>query len=254
MVAAQVDWCEMGNSKSRGISVFDFVRKQFLWDAFDNGLSHELYGNHRGFPFHLKTIQDLAAFSYLRDMRQKKIGEVGGGKSRILPILAKQNDCVNIEKFEGADGGPSGEIRIPGVRNVLAFLGERSPELADNSFDAIFSISVIEHIPNDKLSAFFDDGLRVLKPGGLWLHAIDFYIEDKPSPYNCNRFDAYRRWLHSLRLKSLGPIYEGDPTFNCDMATNPDNVMYEWGKISPKIIPLRQRAQSVSIVLAARKY
>ena len=37
------------------------------------------------------------------------------------------------------------------------------------------------------------------------------------------------------------------------MASNPDHVMFQWGKVAPKLIDLRRRAQSTSILLAARK-
>ncbi|MCE9649664.1 MAG: class I SAM-dependent methyltransferase [Parvibaculum sp.] len=230
--------------------MFDFVRKNFLWDAWDNHLDAALAKHN---AFHLKSIQDLAVFAQLKDLTGRNIAEIGGGDSRILRALAKSNSCVNVEKFEGNDGGPATQIRIPGVTNVLAYLGENSSELRDNSFDAVFSVSVIEHVPDNALAAFFTDGLRILKPGGLWLHAIDLYIEDEVPESTQKRVDTYRGWVRDSRVQPKGEIFAGPVHFTCDMATNPDNTMYSWGRISPKLIPLRQRAQSVSIILAATK-
>lgn len=230
--------------------MFDFVRKNFLWEAWDNRLDAAL-AKHSA--FHLKSIQDLAVFAHLKNLTGKTIAEIGGGDSRILRTLAGSNTCFNVEKFEGNDGGPATQIKIPGVTNVLTYLGENSPELCDNSFDAVFSVSVIEHVPDDALAAFFTDGLRILKPGGLWLHAIDLYIEDNVPVSSQKRVDAYRAWIQDSRVQPKGEIFAGPVRFTCDMATNPDNTMYSWGKISPKLIPLRQRAQSVSIILAATK-
>jgi hypothetical protein len=231
--------------------MFDFIRKPFLWKAWDEGLDKEIGSTG---SFHLKSLQDLAVYSRLRGMTGKRIAEIGGGKSRVLETLAKRNTCFNIEKFEGADGGPAREVVIRGVKNVKAFLGEYTDEIEPSSLDVVFSVSVVEHVPNGRLTAFLDDGMRLLKAGGLWLHAIDIYLtDDPPDPYQKGRFEAYRSWFQDRRLVPLGAIFEGVPLFTCDIGTNPDNTMYQWGKIAPALIPLRQRAQSVSLLLGATK-
>jgi len=230
--------------------MFDFIRKPFLWEAWDNGLDRAIGKTGQ---FRLKSIQDIAVYAQLKDMREATIAEIGGGDSRLLATLAGSNTCVNVEKFEGAGAGPKKEIVIDGVRNVRAFLGEHSPLLEANQFDAVFSVSVVEHVPVDGLAAFFEDGLRVLKPGGLWLHAIDMYLEDVPSVAAIARYSTYRGWVKDPRMTPVGAINEGLPRFSCDIATNPDDIMYSWGKIAPNLIELRQRAQSVSLIVAARK-
>jgi SAM-dependent methyltransferase len=199
----------------------------------------------------LKTIQDLLIYSHLRNLRGLEIAEIGGGNSRLLEALAKNNKCFNIEKFEGADGGPKSEITFEGVQNLKVFLGDFSDELRPEQFDVVFSVSVIEHI-ND-IKPFFEDGLRILKSGGLWLHAIDLYIEDCPSDFYAQRFDIYRGMVQDPRMEPLGPIFKGPLKFTCDLATNPDNTMYAWGKLAPQLTPLRQRAQSVSVIVGAKK-
>jgi hypothetical protein len=62
-------------------------------------------------------------------------------------------------------------------------------------------VSVVEHVPTQGLESFFQDGLRILKRGGLWLHAIDIYITDEPSAYWNSRYEAYRSWLLHPSLK-----------------------------------------------------
>lgn len=228
--------------------MFDFIRKPFLWDAWDKKLEAEIGKTGR---FHLKSIQDLAIYAQLKGTKGKTIAEIGGGASRLLTKLAKDNRCFNVEKFQGADGGPDQEISINGVSNILVFLGENSPLLKNDHFDIVFSVSVVEHV--EDLAAFVEDGVRVLKPGGLWLHAIDIYIEDQPTDYWQDRFEKYRAWLKHPKLEPVGPVFEGPLSFTCDIATNPDDVMHSWGKIAPRLIDLRQRAQSASLLLAARK-
>ncbi|ODA68670.1 hypothetical protein A7A08_00502 [Methyloligella halotolerans] len=230
--------------------MFDFIRKSYLWDAWDRGLNKAVSETE---AFHLKSIQDLAVFDQLKDAEQKTIAEIGGGKSRILPVLAKKNTCFNVEKFEGVDGGPNREIRVRNVKNLHAFLGERTGLLPKQSFDILFSVSVVEHVPSPKLTDFLDEGVDALKDGGLWLHAIDLYLSDEPTPEARHRYDAYRAWLDHPDLEPVGAIYDGPVVFTCDMASNPDNIMYQWGRVAPALIEKRQRSQSVSLLVALRK-
>lgn len=111
-------------------------------------------------------------------------------------------------KFQGEGGGPTDEQEVPGVRNISAYLGERSSELAPDSFDIIFSISVVEHVGGQEaLDAFHGDQLRILKPGGIFMHAIDIYLEDDPAPHHvlsaCRCLSLAASSVHS-RLLALG--------------------------------------------------
>lgn len=232
--------------------MFDFVRKPLLWQAWDSGVDKEVG---ESASFQLKSMQDLAVYLHLRQTTGKHIAEIGAGHSRLLPTLAKTNTCVAVEKFEGKGGGPTTARSIPNVRTVSAYLGENNPLLVTDSFDIVFSISVVEHVrTTEELAAFHEDQLRILKPGGMFIHAIDLYLEDEPAPNHVKRFDAYRSWVTSSEnVRPVGHIYRGPCRFTCDLATNPDNVMYTWGRVAPKLIELRQAAQVVSLVVAGRK-
>jgi hypothetical protein len=231
--------------------VFDFIRKPLLWDAWDQGFATEI----GELPvFQLKSMQDLAVYLHLCDLRGKDIAEVGAGNSRVLPALATANTCVAVEKFEGRGRGPTTEKVLSNVRNVSAYLGEGDPALASSSFDVVFSISVVEHVPSERLDTFHEDQLRILKSGGMFLHAIDLYLADEPSAHHVRRFDAYRSWVTStVGVEPVGSIYQGPCRFTCDLATNPDNIMYEWGQHDSRLVELRQAAQSVSLLVAGRK-
>jgi len=230
--------------------MFDFIRKATIFDAWSAGLQKPIDTG----AFHLKTVQDLGVWLHLNSLKGKTIAEIGGGNSRILPALAKNNKCYNVEKFQGADGGPTKEVKIPNVTNILAFLGEGSGKIPKNYFDVIFSVSVIEHVTSLKgLNDFFTEGLSGLKSGGLWLHAIDMYLSDEPEPYWAERYSAYRSWVTDSRVTPLSIVYDGPLKFSCEMASNPDDTMFQWNRISPSLNALRKKAQSVSLILAARK-
>jgi len=230
--------------------MFDIVSKQQLWDAWDREIHNDLASDRR---FQLKVIQDTVVYDQLKDIKDKDIAEIGGGGSRILRRLNKDNRCRNIEKFEGEHGGPDGVVTIENVENVYVFLGEFSPELKDESLDVIFSISVIEHVPDDALEDFFQDGMRILRPGGLWIHAIDLYLSNNPGKITRERFEAYRKWMTNGQLTPTGNVYEGPLKFSCEMATNPDDEMYRWNQAAPQYKQSRLSNQSVSILLAGRK-
>jgi len=230
--------------------MLDFIRKNTLWDAWEKGLDKEIGA--RG-TFHLKSIQDLTMYAYLKDHSDKSIAEIGGGNSRILKALSERNRCYNIEKFEGQGNGPTHEIAIDGVENIIAFLGETSGKIPSDAFDVIFSISVVEHVPNEMLGAFLEEGLEALKPGGLWAHAIDLYIEEDPSDWIKERFAHYQKWFDHTDLIPVGHVHKGPIRFTTDMATNPDDEMFRWGQYAPSLIELRKIAQSVSILLVGTK-
>ncbi|MEM8772036.1 MAG: class I SAM-dependent methyltransferase [Pseudomonadota bacterium] len=231
--------------------MLDFIRKKFVFEILDQGLPKEIGAAK---PYHLKTVQDCAVFGLVAGLEGASIAEIGGGDSRLIRKLARKNQCVNVEKFQGADNGPDRPVRIRGVKTVEAFLGEFSERLQKDQFDAVFSVSVVEHVATDKLDAFFEDGMRILKSGGLWAHAIDMYVGSAPTPANRKRLEVFQRWADFAgKTEPVGDIFTGEPVFAPDMASNPDNVMHAWGVFTPSLIELRERAQCVSLLLAARK-
>ncbi len=231
--------------------MFDFVRKKALFTALDEGLPKKLKA---AAPFHMKTVQDCIIYNHLKDAKNLHIAEIGGGDSRMLRVLADQNRCVNIEPFEGADGGPKKEVSIRGVKNLTSMLGDFDEKIEESSFDVVFSISVVEHVPFASLDNFFADGLRILRPGGLWLHAIDAYIGSEPDATAQRLIDTYRQWASSPgKTEPVGAIFEGPAIFTADMASNPDDIMHGWGKVAPSLIDRRMKMQGVSVIVASRK-
>lgn len=230
--------------------MFDFIRKEFLWHALDQNRLDEIRSHE---VFHLKTIQDLAVWEQIREHKDRVIGEIGGGDSRILPALANHNTCFNIEKFDGTAAGPSQEIAIPEVENIHAFMGGQSGLIPFNYFDTLFSVSVVEHIDTKTLEVFIDEAVKCLRVGGTMIHAIDLYLEDEPNPATVDRYNRYLSWLGHPSLEPIGQVVPSDLRFSCSMATNPDTVMYRWAKTAPALDSLRKRAQSVSLLVGLRK-
>jgi ubiquinone/menaquinone biosynthesis C-methylase UbiE len=130
----------------------------------------------------LKRYQDLLVFSFITHNipQGSKILDVGGGNSRILRYFRYEYESWNIDKLEGCGNGPK-KINTSGYRLVRDYMGNFSPELADNYFDFVFSISALEHVSQDDPELFeriLEDINRVLKPGGYSLHCFDIVMHE----------------------------------------------------------------------------
>jgi len=233
--------------------VLKFITKSDVWCWRDAGIPSPKRGN-------VKDYQDIFVLSWLGKLSKKHVLEIGGGDSRVLRELSKQNECWNAEKFTGQDGGPAKRVEIPGVRIAEAFLGEFSDALPTSRFDVVFSISVLEHVPTANLADLFKDCARVLKPGGRMLHAIDMYLltpaysNNRQVIQNTVRLEAYLHGAKEAGFVLDGPNEVAVPTyFDSAMVSNTDDAMENWNKIAPKLKPLRAVAQGVSLMGAWRK-
>lgn len=233
--------------------MLNFVTKNDYWKIEDSGILQEL--PQANFLWHLKSIQDAVAFQHLREFKGKSIAEIGGGNSRVLQVLSKNNTCFNIDKFKGDDQGPKQEIKFKGVTNINCFLGDSgSSIIPDNSYDIIFSVSVIEHIGTDNLENFYKDCHRIIKPNGFMLHLIDMYLEDtdRDNSKNKVRMQKYidifeNKFFTDPNAKSYNFSPE-NPHFSCSYASNPDNAMNVWNKLVPELRGVRELAQSCTIL------
>lgn len=226
--------------------MLDFINKKEYFEWLDKGIAD--VGN-----IGLKGIQDGWILSILDKKKGLKVAEVGGGNSRVLKTLSLDNECWNIDKFEGAGNGPSKIAKISGVNVVRTYLGDFDEDLPDGYFDVLFSISVIEHVPKDKINDFFADCHRLLKPGGVMLHAIDLYVSDSQSE-RVRIIDRYKEAIDSLDYEwFLPPCIDGNATFQCKYASNSDIGLNAWNKSAPGLRSVREVTQSISIKMFAFK-
>ena len=183
---------------------------------------------------------------------------MGGGDSRLLSTLARKNTCFNIDEFKGDGGGPKKEIRFRGIRNIKASVGDFSDSIENEQFDAVFSVSVVEHVPNQKMSDFFMDCHRILKPSGLMIHLIDVYLEDAIGDNRdvSRRICTYGSFINGKLFKPLehpAILTEKDVIFSTSFATNPDNMMEQWNRFVPLLKNKREKAQSCTILMVGER-
>ena len=136
----------------------------------------------------LKHYQHLLAWNVLTATLPEgaRILEVGDGCSRLGQALAGRFDYVNLDPMAGCGSGPTAAPPDHPGRLVRASLGDFSPELADASFDAVVSVSALEHVP-DEPETWRDivaDLRRLGRPGAIHLHLFD--VVDRPrQPWSC---------------------------------------------------------------------
>jgi hypothetical protein len=238
--------------------MFEFVTKKDYWRIVESGFLRFLPKKSKS-P--LKLVQDTVALSYLYEISNNCIAEIGGGNSRLLRFLSKRekgNNCYNIDEFRGEGGGLQKEKKIRGVTNIKTKIGNYSKEVNNEYFDIIYSISVVEHIPELALDDFFLDCHRILKKTGLMIHLIDVYLEDS-SGDNVDTSRRVCRYKSYLDNKFFAPqqepaiLSEKDVIFFSRFATNPDDTLARWNKIVPDLRDKREQAQSCTLLMIGRK-
>jgi len=186
-------------------------RKHFKLFALDN-YDYLLYNKKIDLnTCDLKAYQDLLVFSFLNHNipEGSKILEVGGADSRILAYFRNKYECWNIDKLEGLGFGLK-DVDAQGYTLVKDYMGSFNKELPDNYFDIVFSISALEHVPNDDpkvLKDVADDINRVLKPGGFSLHCFDVIFlyavvwTNDLLPYMFNNINTINKFIEFEKMK-----------------------------------------------------
>jgi ubiquinone/menaquinone biosynthesis C-methylase UbiE len=154
--------------------------------------------------------------------------DVGCGNGRLLNLFGD-----TTVKYTGVDF--SKELiaiaeKNHGEKGTFLHADARSLPFADNSFDVVFSIAVIHHLPaRENREQFVSEITRVLKPGGVcvvtswnilqWrfarVHAVHFLKKLAGlSPLDFGDLiitfgkEKKKRYVHALRKKSLRVLFE----------------------------------------------
>lgn len=152
-----------------------FLEKNYDFDLYEYKVNPKVCS--------LKVYQDLLMFAFIKEFIPpgSKMLEIGGGCSRILRHFKEDYECWNIDKLEGLGNGPT-EMKMKGINMVKDYMGNLNKELPDNYFDFVFSISALEHVPEDDPNLFkniLDDINRVAKDGAYIFHCFDVVAKNE---------------------------------------------------------------------------
>jgi len=143
-----------------------------------------------GFEWSLKEYGSLWVLDRLVASGCKRVLEFGVGFNVFFSEAchARGMEYWSVDRSDSDEGikadghryRRSVETRVSrGQPSVEAWLGDGSADLPENYFDAVVSVSVVEHIDGRAMLACVKDAARVLAPGGWLLNSIDIYPESK---------------------------------------------------------------------------
>ena len=132
--------------------------------------------------------------------------EIGGGEPIASGFLAELGyEVTLVDPYDGFGNGPTNYQRyineFPNVRIIRDYF-RPGLFLDPGSFDAIFSISVLEHIPADALPSCFDAIGKFLAPGGASIHCFDFILQGPGDSHDLA--NAQRILAEQVRVTSDG--------------------------------------------------
>lgn len=192
----------------------DYINRQLYtrWD-FDAenynapiGLQQSHKWGLKGFGYSL--VVDTVRKFHSDGKRRLNILDVGGGGSGVCRFLCDEfsDACWLVDDFgiESGDTWTAGWYepdwresllaKNPKVTYVFGRLGEVGlPELREGTFDLIFSVSTLEHIPLSVRGSVFDHMLALLAPNGWMVHTIDMTADMFPEwqTFLADYFEAY---------------------------------------------------------------
>ena len=139
-------------------------------------------------PWAVKTIlSHVPAGAYLV--------ELGAGEPLVAQTLVDLGYRVTIvDPYDGSGHGPTAfdeYVRTyPAVTFVRSNFGPGVLDVGGGKADAVYSISVLEHVGDEGLAAVFAGIDEVLAAGGASLHCYDYIVEGNGSAYNQSLADA----------------------------------------------------------------
>jgi len=148
-------------------------------------------------------------------LKPSAIIDVGGAGSTLSAIISTLGHNVTVVDINPSGADLVKSFRDLGYLNVFWIPGpaEALP-YRDQGFDCVMSISVIEHIPDDRSA--LEEMVRVLKPGGYLVLSFDFVKEARPSTIYQERFytqDSVEEMITYLSARDLSPIEPWDYSY-----------------------------------------
>jgi hypothetical protein len=115
--------------------------------------------------------------------------EIGGGEPIVSGFLNELGyDVTLVDPYDGFGNSPTEYEKyvdsFPNVKIVRGYFEPHMPGLAPASFGAIFSVSVLEHLPEEAANKCFQAIGEFLTPGGVSLHCFDFVLQGLAQEYD----------------------------------------------------------------------
>ncbi len=147
-----------------------------------------------------------------------RVLEIGAGQPYVADLLARLGyDVWIVDPYDGSGNGPVEYERYLAEAPRVTFVRERfdgaTDGLAPDSFDAVYSISVLEHLSAEEFRGVVAGLHRFLKPDGVSIHAIDHVVLGRGAAEDDARLRLIVPLL-GIDQSNLDPLLasiEGDP-------------------------------------------
>ena len=139
-----------------------------------------------------------------------RILEIGAGEPYVAELLSRCGyEVWVVDPYDGSGNGPTefAEFvgRYPNLKIIRQQFGTGLSQLPLASFDAVYSISVLEHIPFDALRDAMAMAHQCLAPRGINIHAVDHVHLGRGRDYHlrmleliCTEVDLPVSALHAI--------------------------------------------------------
>jgi hypothetical protein len=181
------------------------------------------YGTVRDFSDSLERLTSLAtAQGDLKDAQRPwmvkalwslvppggRVVEIGAGQPYVADLLQQSGlDVTIVDPYDGSGNGPVEFERYRQGHPALTFVRARFDariveQLPAESYDAVFSISVLEHLSEPELASVISGARALLRDGGHSIHNVDHSIIGFDRAVSLSRLTALAR-LHGVSEGSL---------------------------------------------------
>lgn len=126
--------------------------------------------------------------------------EVGAGEPVVADLLGRLGYKVTVvDPYEGAGNGPTSVDHFrktyPNTDYIIDWFTPGLTSVAGGSIDCCYSISVIEHIPLEKIETVVAGIQYFCRPTGSTIHAIDYVSLGAGADYH---YDMYQKFVTLL--------------------------------------------------------
>lgn len=109
-----------------------------------------------------------------------RVVEIGAGEPLVAGVLSRLGyEVVVVDPYDGSGNGPREFRAFRRAYPELEFVREQFPPRAGNPTPvaAVYSISVLEHVPSESVSSVVGAARQLVAPAGGWcVHAIDHVV------------------------------------------------------------------------------
>ncbi len=145
--------------------------------------------------------------------RRARLLEIGAGEPVIADLLSRLGyEVLIVDPYDGSGNGPRAfeafTAAYPHIRFIRDYFTDDLQGIDPGSFDGIYSISVLEHIPTSEIGKVFAAIRRFLKAGGYSIHAIDHVHKGTGDKYHLEKL--------RMMIEEMGiPIVELEELLRC---------------------------------------